>query len=249
MSKLSWPFGHHGRLPLLRSLVMPLLTAAVLQLSLPMSATLAHSAAMPPAVSPSAKFAEPLHSPTLEPTATPTSNDECRRPPDDYRRRSIRGEPVNARTLWMLKLAARIYRGPGDPMRVVQGSYTDDLDASFGTHAGGGVVDISIRTKLPPHDVVSMDEAYKIVDALRLVGFAAWLRLPDDLDPPTTLHIHAVAIGDRELSAAARQQLYGPEGYFKGYDGVPPEHGGFSRDRRGGPVVCDWMIQDGVDHD
>lgn len=146
----------------------------------------------------------------------------------------------------MLRLANYLYTGPGSPLRVVQGSYTDDLDASFGTHAGGGVVDISIRTKLPPHDVVSMAEAKRLVLALRNAGFAAWLRLPDDLDPPTSLHIHAVGVGDREMSEAARRQIYGQEGYFAGFDGVPPEYGGPKPDRYGGAVICDWMNDDGL---
>jgi hypothetical protein len=166
----------------------------------------------------------------------------CQRPPDDYRRTEVNGEAVNARTLWMLELAGALYEGRGSPLRVVQGSYTDELAESFGTHAGGGVVDISIREQAPPNDVMTIDEAEELVYALRLAGFAAWLRLPEDLDPPASLHIHAVAVGDQELSAAARRQLDGPEGYFRGFDGVPPEHGGTHVDRYGGPIVCDWMI-------
>ncbi len=180
----------------------------------------------------------------LVPTPKPTKPERCQRPPDDYRMTTINGEPVNARTLWMLQLADLLYKGPGSPLRVVQGSYTDDLAASFGTHAGGGAVDISIRAKAAPNNVLSITEANKIVRALRAAGFAAWLRLPDDLNPPASLHIHAIAIGDKELSDAARLQLYGAEGYFKGYDGVPPAQGGTKRDRLGGPVICNWMIKD-----
>ena len=176
----------------------------------------------------------------------PTKAERCQRPPDDYNRTTINGEPVNARTLWMLQLADLLYKGPGSPLRVTQGSYTDTLDVSFGTHAGGGVVDVSIRAKAAPHKMLGNAEANKIVRALRAAGFAAWLRLPGDLDPPAPIHIHAVAVGDKELSDAARRQLYGPEGYFEGFDGVPPEQGGTQRDRLGGPVICDWMIQDGL---
>jgi hypothetical protein len=171
----------------------------------------------------------------------PTSAEPCQRPPDDYRRTTINGYIINVRTLWMLRLADKLYEGPGSPLRVVQGSYTDKVDASFGTHAGGGAVDISIRAKAAPHDVLPTKEANKLVAALRNAGFAAWLRLPDDLDPPATLHIHAIAVGDRELSEAAQAQVTGPIGYLAGYDGVPEEHGGTKRDRHGGPIVCDWM--------
>jgi hypothetical protein len=78
---------------------------------------------------------------------------------------------------------------------------------------------------------ISNEEAAELVHVLRLAGFAAWLRMPNDLNPPTTLHIHAVAVGDRELSTAARRQLDGPEGYFRGLDGIPPEFGGTRVDR------------------
>lgn len=207
----------------------------------------AHSTISTPAPSAQLTFdMPPDHALDLGAWLYPRPTKACQRLPDDYRKTSISGKVINVRTLWMLRLANYLYTGPGNPLRVVQGSYTDDLDASFGTHAGGGVVDISIRTKLPPHDVVSMDEAKRLVLALRNAGFAAWLRLPDDLDPPTTLHIHAVAVGDRELSEAAYQQVRGPDGYFAGYDGVPPEHGGPKLDRYGGPVICQWMHEDGL---
>jgi len=41
-----------------------------------------------------------------------------------------------------------------------------------------------------------------------------------------TYHIHAIAIGDQELSAAANEQLVGESGYFRGYDGLPVPTGG-----------------------
>jgi hypothetical protein len=33
------------------------------------------------------------------------------------------------------------------------------------------------------------------------------------------MHIHAIAIGDSDLSPAAQEQLTGPAGYLRGYDG------------------------------
>ena len=143
----------------------------------------------------------------------------------------------------MLKRAAALYQGRGSPLNVIQGSYTDDLAASFGTHAGGGAVDISVRVALTSSVVLSETEQLALVRALRRAGFAAWLRLPTDLKPPVTLHIHAIAIGDAELSEAARQQLDGPEGYFRGDDGIPPAQGGPHQDRYGGPVMCGWMTR------
>lgn len=178
-------------------------------------------------------------------TALPTQ--ACQQPPDDYTRTTLNGHVINQRTLWMLQLADALYEGRGDPLRVVQGSYTDTVASSFGTHAGGGAVDISVRAKAAPNAVLSTAEAVTMVLALRRAGFAAWLRLPDDLSPPSPLHIHAIAVGDRELSPSARQQLDGPEGYFRGMDGVPPAFGGPKPDRYGGPVICQWMRDLGYD--
>jgi hypothetical protein len=148
----------------------------------------------------------------------------------------------------MLNLARSLYHGPGDVLRVTQGSYTNAVAASFGTHAGGGAVDISVRAKDAPHRVLTTAEAGEMVMALRWAGFAAWLRLPGDLKSTQEFHIHAIAVGDRELSPAAWRQLVGPEGYLRGRDGVPPQEGGPRLDRYGGPVVCDWMIDRGY-HD
>ena len=54
---------------------------------------------------------------------------------------------------------------------------------------------------------------------------------------------HAIAIGDRELSTAAQEQLTGPAGYFRGYNGLPfPENGTPTPDRYGDPLLCQWMI-------
>lgn len=178
----------------------------------------------------------------------PTSTSEpvsplCQPPPDDYTRLKVNGQLINARTLWMLKRAAVLYHERGSPLNVIQGSYTDALAASFGTHAGGGAVDISVRVSLTSSVVLSETEQLALVHALREAGLAAWLRLPTDLNPPVALHIHAIAIGDAELSEAARRQIDGPEGYFRGGDGIPPAQGGPHSDRYGGPIVCDWMRQ------
>ena len=57
------------------------------------------------------------------------------------------------------------------------------------------------------------------------------------------IHIHAIAIGDQELSDAAEEQLMGEAGYFRGYSGLPVAmYGAPTVDRYGGPVLCQWMI-------
>ena len=203
------------------------------------------------AVQPTATPFAPTATPT--PTATPISEAQiddppfCLRPPDRYERVTFKGERFNERTLWMLHRADELYTGRGDPLRVTQGSYSTAEDASFGTHAGGGAVDISIRVKSNPQLILSETEANELVLALRQAGFAAWLRLPNDLTPPVPTHIHAVAIGDAELAPQARRQIDGPEGYFSRLDGVIPEYGGPHPDRHGGPVVCRWMFEAGYE--
>ena len=81
--------------------------------------------------------------------------------------------------------------------------------------------------------------------ALRAAGFAAWLRDYGELSPDSPYHIHAIAIGDQELSQAAQDQLTGPFGYFRGYTGVPVQNGVPAPDRHGGPVLCQWMLDAG----
>ena len=60
--------------------------------------------------------------------------------------------------------------------------------------------------------------------------------------PNSPVHIHAIAIGDAELSQAAIDQLIGPNGYFRSFTGFPDTQ---EPDRHGGPVLCQWMIDMG----
>jgi hypothetical protein len=189
----------------------------------------------------------PPLSPTKTTSATPAASlfdvgAGCVHPPDDYSRAEINGETLNGRTLWMLQYAASLYDGPGDLLRVTQGSYTTDETSSFGTHGGGGAVDLSIRNPADPAEAL-WNETDAMVLALRRAGFAAWYRAPGDLGPGSPAHIHAIAIGDHELSRAALEQLIGPGGYFSGFDGLPPEYGGPHPDRHGNPIICPWMIE------
>lgn len=183
-------------------------------------------------------------SPAPSTTTDPAQAAACTRPPDDMTRVQINGETVNARTLWMLRLAQQLYGGPGSILRVVQGSYEPGLKESFGTHDGGGAVDISLRNPANLKEVL-WDEAPKMVAAMRQAGFAAWYRPTGMFGPSSGAHIHAIAIGDPELSPAARRQLDGPEGYFRGLDGVPPEYNGPHPDPHAGPVLCPWMVESG----
>jgi beta-lactamase class A len=145
----------------------------------------------------------------------------------------------------MLQAAAQLYGGEIDVagQAITQGSYSNNGPASFGTHLGGGAVDVSVLRE--NSNSVLYSEIEPLVRALRAAGFAAWLRDWDELGEGSGIHIHAVAIGDKELSAEAQEQLTGPFGYFRGYSGVPQADGVPIPDRHGGPVICQWMIAAG----
>ncbi len=165
----------------------------------------------------------------------------CARPPDGDRRVLIDGDVISLRTLWMLKLAEGLYQGKGSPLLLTQGSFSSGVALSFGTHSGGGAVDVAVVEAANRSRLLTTDDMLSLNKALREAGFAAWIRRPEDLKPATLIHIHAIAIGDPALSPAARKQIDAPDGYFFGWDGVPPEFGGTKRDRYGGPVICPWM--------
>ncbi|PXY32680.1 peptidoglycan-binding protein [Prauserella muralis] len=119
------------------------------------------------------------------------------------------GKVVNARTKAMLVEAQRLL---GRTLVVDQGSYNPGGDpTSAGTHDGGGAVDINV-------DDMTTATRTKVVTALRKVGFAAWHRTPDQGDWPH--HIHAIALGDPDLSSPAQHQA---GDYYLGRNGLANE--------------------------
>ncbi|MBX7097727.1 MAG: peptidoglycan-binding protein [Myxococcaceae bacterium] len=131
------------------------------------------------------------------------------RPPADYHHVHFRGVTLNERTKVMLQ-RAELYAhklGVHGDFGLVQGSYHPGVAASAGTHDGGGAMDVSVAGR-------SHATQLKMVKALRLAGFAAWTRGPADGFSP---HIHAIAIGDRDLAPLARQQVHD---YFAGRNGL-----------------------------
>lgn len=125
---------------------------------------------------------------------------------DPGTRVSTGGFVINTRTRSMLAEAKRLL---GRDLKLDQGSYNPDGDpTSAGTHDGGGVVDISVE---------GMNSATRtaVVRALRLVGFAAWVRNPQQDDWPW--HIHATAISDTGLSRQAQHQI---GDYYLGLNGL-----------------------------
>jgi len=177
----------------------------------------------------------------LTPTTTLALISACREPSDNYEIITVNGHRLNTRTYEMLIYAATLYQGQIDITNhaITQGSYTNAVEASFGTHAGGGAVDLSVMAT-GTYDIL-FDEIEPLITALRLAGFAAWFRDFNDLYEGSPVHIHAIAIGDKHLSPAAREQLISSYGYFQGFDGLPPENGEPNRDLHGGPILCPWM--------
>lgn len=172
----------------------------------------------------------------------------CLKPPDNYTRVQDGWAVLNARTRFMLDHAQRLYAAQAGRRYarfiIAQGSYNPGIvAASFGTHDGGGAVDISVRD--PETWAVLTSEMDAMIYALRVAGFAAWVRVEGSLYPNSPIHIHAIAVGDRDLSPAAWEQVYGPGGYLAGYDGLPPDYGGPHVDPHGGPVICRWMETSG----
>lgn len=175
----------------------------------------------------------------------------CLRPPDDYSRVQIGWATLNRRTLAMLDQAQRLYREQGGLIdlrqAITQGSYNPGgVTASFGTHDGGGAVDLSVRDYRDWS--ILHNEIEPLIEALRIAGFAAWLRDTGELYANSPIHIHAIAVGDADLSPAARRQIDGREGYLRGFNGLPTDNDTPPiPDRYGGPVICGWMVADGWD--
>jgi len=185
---------------------------------------------------------------TLTPQPSPTFTQPvgCLEPPEDYALVEINGMVINQRTLDMLIQAQSLYGGEIDltGYHLTQGSYSNEVSASFGTHSGGGAVDLSV-IQYGTYQVL-YDDIEPLIHALRTAGFAAWLRDFDELYPGSPIHIHAIAIGDRDLSSAAYEQLNGAFGYFRGFNGLPqPEGFAPIPDQFGEPILCQWMIEQG----
>lgn len=120
------------------------------------------------------------------------------------RNNSYGGKRVNTRTAKMLAAADKKL---GWKITLEQGSYHPGNPDSWNTHDGGGVVDISVNGLSDKH-------RWQMVKALRTVGFAAWLRTPEQSFP---YHIHATAVGDPDLSEHAQPQVHD---YYYGKNGL-----------------------------
>lgn len=124
-------------------------------------------------------------------------------PPADYRRVEVDGHQLNRRTQVMIENAERMLAGRAR-FRITKGSYEHTDERGAHPHQGGGVVDLEVLAE-------GSEQIEPAVFALRRAGFAAWYRA--EREQP---HVHAVAIGDHELSPSATWQV---RAYFRGRDG------------------------------
>lgn len=122
-----------------------------------------------------------------------------------YSRVWWRGVRLDTRTRDQLIEAEKV---SGVYIRPVQGSYSGSVSASAGTHNGSGAVDIATNG-------LSSTQKYRLVKALRIVGFAAWLR--PYRAGVWSEHIHGISIGSAELSSGAKSQV---TEYKNGGDGL-----------------------------
>lgn len=183
-----------------------------------------------------------------------TEPEGCLRPPDDYDLVQLGFATFNQRTVAMIDNAQQVYEANGGTWAnfrslITQGSYNQGgVSASFGTHDGGGAVDISVIDTQNGWTVMR-DEVAPMLRALRIAGFAAWLRDTDELYDGSIVHIHAIAIGDEEGSAIAQQQVDSEFGYLSGFNGLPPENDEAPiPDIYGEPIICEWMLDIGLDN-
>ncbi len=157
---------------------------------------------------------------------TPGTWQTAAEPAHDYSKVTFRGVKMNVRTQQMLLRAEKYAKAMGVkvPFVLPQGSYNPGgVTQSGGTHDRGGALDIRTRDH-SARGVVLM------VKALRQAGFAAWSRDSRDGFAP---HIHAIAIGDRQLSDAAANQV---KSYFAGRNGLRNQAPDRDRGTAGRPV-------------
>ena len=165
----------------------------------------------------------------------------CQAPPSDYSPVHAGPRMLSARTLAMLTYAAQLYGGrldiTGEAILPAPRSGAEQENPDPGGEYG--IVDLAVVD--PADGRVLYEEIDPLIRALRAAGFAAWLRDRAELSPKSEAYIHAVAIGDRQLSDEALAQLSGADGYFLGGRGLGRDV--LLPDPHGGPVLCRWMYQ------
>jgi hypothetical protein len=125
---------------------------------------------------------------------------------------TFRGHAFDDRTVEMILWAEKL---AGFKFRISQGSYnTGGVAASAGTHDGGGAVDFSVR-------LLTEKKRVAMVKALKDSGFAAWYRTIDQGFDSN--HVHAIAIGCKDLAPLAAAQVRDYDAHKNGLKGHAPD--------------------------
>lgn len=117
-----------------------------------------------------------------------------------------RGVTLDERSAAMMDEVARLC--PGTPVQPSQGSWSTSVGASAGTHSGPGAIDIKARDLNPA-------QRSAVETAMRQVGWAAWIRSPQQGNWPW--HIHGIAVGCPGLPSSAANQV---RQYLDGTNGL-----------------------------
>lgn len=152
-------------------------------------------------------------------------------PEHHYTRLAASSDNVVSRRILAMLRAAEQSLPAGMRLHVIRGSYVSEPAKGAHPHNGGGVVDLTPSLATP-------DSLVRAIVALRRAGFAAWYRRRS-----ATPHIHAVAIGDRELNAAALWQVMS---YFHGRDGR--SHSGPDPHARIAVCPPEWSLKYAIRH-
>lgn len=117
-----------------------------------------------------------------------------------------RGVQLDARSAAMMDEVVRLC--PGIDVQPSQGSWSGSVSASAGTHAGAGAIDVKAEHLAPA-------QRSTVRDAMRRVGWAAWIRSPAQGDWPW--HVHGIAVDCPGLSRGAAAQV---TQYMRGTNGL-----------------------------
>lgn len=139
-----------------------------------------------------------------------------------------RGHKFDSQTRDMLVEVDKLV-GPNIAIRPTQGSYSNAVGASAGTHSGGGAVDLSVAGA-----GLTAKQIDLVVFLLRRVGFAAWHRAASE--GPWSSHIHAINKTAPDLSSQAKSQVAAYKAGKSGLaSGKPDKHAAL-----GAPRTATW---------
>lgn len=118
-----------------------------------------------------------------------------------YGRRTWRGVTLENRSISALEWVEKRWTagvGKGKRLVPVQGSFSTSVRQSGQTHAGGGSVDLSVAG-------LSRKQRRRLVRIMRRAGWASYYRPP--MAGVWGPHIHAILLGNKTASAAAKWQM------------------------------------------